>query len=436
MEPYNLVSVAGIFALVAIAYLFSKDRSHVNWQLIIWGLAFQLIVALFVFVFPFGTKVFLGINRLVVEVLNSATAGVRFLFGRLALPPGTTNESGEGSLGFILAFQGLPSVIFFASLMGVLYYLGIMPLLVRGFASVFTRFMKISGAESLCAASNIFVGVESFLTVKPHLENMTKSELCTILAAGMGTIASSMLALYVSVLRVQFPTIAGHLISASLLSAPAAVIMAKTLFPETESPKTLGVKIQAFYEKENNLFEAIINGAAAGVKLVVGIVSLLLALLGLVALIDLALGGVGNSLNSLLRVEVDWTIRGLLGYLFLPLAFVIGVPWADAQSIAAIIGERAVLTEVVAYQDLARLLEAGGLVNARSAVITVYALCGFAHVASLAIFVGGAAALAPTRIKDLSSVGLRAFLAATLGCLLTASWAGAFFNKGSILLGK
>ena len=436
MELYNLISFGGIFILMGIAWLFSSNHRTINWRVILWGIVLQLFFALFIFVIPAGAKVFLIINEIVVKILDSASAGTRFLFGRLALPPGTTNEAGEKSLGFFLAFQALPTIIFFASLVGVLYYLKVMPLLIRGFAYVFTKLMRISGAESLCASSNIFVGIESALTIRPHLNEMTRSELCTILTAGMGTIASSVLALYVFILKEQFPTIAGHLVSASILSAPAAVVMSKLIFPETDTPTTLGVRIKPHYEEEGNIIEAIINGANSGVRLMVGIVALLLAFLGLVALCNLILGFIGGYLNSWFALGINWSIEGLLGYIFYPLTLIIGVPPSDAVAIAKIIGERTVLTEVYSYQDFARLLSAGTLQHSRTLVITTYALCGFAHFASLAIFVGGIAALAPKRIKDLSQLGLRALLAATLACLMTAAVAGTFFTESSILLGK
>jgi len=436
MESYNFVSLAGIFILLGFAWLCSNNRRLLNWQLILWGIGLQFLFALFIFQVPAGARIFLFINNVVVKVLDSATAGTKFLFGRLALPPGTVNESGEPSLGFILAFQALPTVIFFAALVGALYYLKVIPWLIRGFAQVFTRLMKLSGAESLCVSSNIFVGIEASLTIRPHLNEMTRSELCTILAAGMGTIASSMMAIYVFILQSEFPTIAGHLVSASILAAPGAVVMAKILLPEDNVPTTLGMKIEPHYERDNNLIEAIINGANSGVRLLVGIVALLLAFLGLVALIDLLLGMVGGWLNGWLNWSVDFSLRGLLGYVFYPFTLIIGIPPSDAGPLARIIGERTVLTEVQSYQDLAKLLAQDVLKHPRSAVITTYALCGFAHVASLAIFVGGIAALAPKRTKDLSELGFRALLAATLGCLMTAAVAGTFFNKGSILIGS
>ncbi len=436
MELYNLVSFFGMFVLMGIAWLFSTQRKTINWSLIGFGVAFQLLFALFMFTVPGGTTVFLWINDLVVKVLDSASAGTRFLFGRLALPPGTTNEAGESSLGFFLAFQALPTIIFFSALMSILYYWNIMPRIIRGFAYVFTRFMRISGAESLAAASNIFVGIESALTIRPYLQNMTRSELCTILTAGMATVASNVLAIYVFSLQSQFPTIAGHLISASILSAPAALIMSKLVLPETETPETLGEHVQVHYEKEPSLFDAIMNGANTGVKLIVGIAALLIAILGLVALLDLVLGGLGGKINALLGLHIDWTLKGLLGYVGLPFALIMGVPPADALEIGRLIGERVVLTEVVSYQDLAVMLQQGVLQHPRSAVIATYALCGFAHVSSMAIFVGGVAALVPARSHVLGQVALRALFAATLATFMTACVAGTFYSSGMLPMGQ
>ncbi|MFZ2147069.1 MAG: nucleoside transporter C-terminal domain-containing protein [Sedimentisphaerales bacterium] len=436
MDIYNLVSFAGIFVLVGFAWILSADKKNMNWRVIFWGLALQILIALFIFIVPAGSKLFLVVNDVVVSILDSASAGAKFVFGRLALAPGQTSETGEESLGFILAFQAFPTIIFFSALIAVLYYFGIMPLVIRGFAYVFTKLMRISGAESLVTASNIFVGIESTLTVKPYLSRMTDSEICTILTAGMATVASNVLALYVFSLKAQFPTIAGHLVSASLLSAPAALVMSKVIFPEKQSPETLGINVRPFYEKEKSLFEAIINGANSGVKMIVGIVALLIAVLGLVALADLLLSAVGAKVNLLFGIEGQWSLKAIFGYIFYPFTLILGIPLSDAGTVSKIIGERLIVTEVVAYKDLAAALEHNLLQHERSAVITTYALCGFAHLASMAIFVGGISALVPDRVRNIGGVALRALLAATLACLLTACVAGTFFTKGSILLGK
>lgn len=433
---YNLVSFAGIFVLMLVAWILSSDRKVINWRVIFWGIALQLIFAIFIFVVPAGSNIFLFVNDAVVKVLDSASAGTRFLFGRLALPPGIKNDAGEESLGFILAFQALPTIIFFSSFMAVLYYIGVMPRLIKIFSRAFTKLMRISGAESLSVSSNIFVGVEANMTILPYLGSMTRSEFCTILSAGMSTTASNVLALYVFLLQGKFPTIAGHLISSSILSAIAAIVMSKIIMPETEKPGTLGMEVTPHYEKESTVMEAIIKGANEGLKMMAGIAALLLAFLGIVALMDFLIGGIGFRLNNLIGLQVDWSLKGLLGYLFYPLTLVIGVPLSDAFEISKLIGERAVLTEVKSYQDLAVLISSGGLRDPRSAVLAAYALNGFAHFASLAVFVGGTAALVPKRTKDISNIGFRALIAATLACLMTAAVAGTFFTEGSILLGK
>jgi len=430
----RLTSLFGILFLTGFAWLLSSNRKTVNWRVVYWGLGLQLIFALFVFIIPAGTKFFIFINKIVISVLDSASAGSYFVFGRLALPQGTVSASGETSLGYILAFQAFPTIIFFAALVAILYHLGIMNRIIQWFAYVFTKLMGISGAESCSAASNIFVGVESALVVKPYLNKMTRSELNTILTCGMATIASSMLAVYTFILKGEFPMIAGHLVSASIMNAPAAIVMSKLLLPEDGSPVTLGKNIRPHYDKDPNLFASIINGANSGVKLVVGIVSLLIAFLGLVELLNVIVGTVGSPVNNLFGIHIDWSLKGLLGYLFYPFTFVIGIPVQDIPSISQIIGQRLILTEVTSFQDLSLLIQSGTVHSPRSIVITTYALTGFAHVASIAIFVGGTSALVPERIRDLSSLGFKALLGATLANLLTASMAGLFYANGSILL--
>ena len=436
MTAYNLVSFAGIFVLAGVAWLFSSDRKTVNVRVLFWGIGLQLLVAFFIFVVPAGTKVFLWVNDAVTAVLATATAGTKFVFGRLALAPGTTNAAGETSLGYFLAFQGLPTIIFFAALLGALYYLRIMPFFVRLFARIFSRSMRISGAEALSVSANIFVGVESALVVRPHLKDMTRSELGTIITAGMGTIASTVLAMYVLMLQKAIPTIAGHLVSASFIAAPASIVMAKLVMPETEKPLTLGVDVKPHYEREDNLIMAIINGAGEGLKLLGGIVALLIAFIGLLALVNLGLGWAGGLVNGLLGWHVEWSVEALLGYLFYPLTLVMGVAPSDALPVAKILGDRTILTEVFSYGRLSELMAAGALKDPRSAIIASYALCGFAHVASLAIFIGGTGALVPTRVRDISRIGFRALLAATLACLMTGAVAGTFYTGSSVLFGR
>jgi CNT family concentrative nucleoside transporter len=434
MSVYNLVSFCGLFVLMFLAWLFSENRRLLNVRCIFWGVGLQLALAFLVFYAPYSTRIFLWLNGLVVKVLSSATAGQKFLFGPLATAPGETGPGGQASVGFILAIQGLPVIIFFAALMGLLYYCGIMQRIIRVFAWLFTTLMRISGAESLCAASNIFVGIESTTAVRPYLAKMTRSEFCTILTAGMATVASSTLGLYVLFLKDVFPTIAGHLISASILSAPAAIVMSKILVPEDSQPATLGHDIELQYERDSGAIESIINGAMAGVKLVVGICALLIAFLGMLAIVDLLLGWLGTATGIIDTGKVQSPLSALMGYAMAPMAIVIGIPPADAVSAGSMLGQRLIATEIPAYIALADALKDGSLTHPRSAVIVAYALCGFAHIASLAIFVGGVSALVPQRRRDLAGVAVRALLAATLACLMVGAVAGTFYHAGSFAL--
>lgn len=311
-----------------------------------------------------------------------------------------------------------------------------MTYVIKGFAWLFTRLMRVSGAESLVTASNIFAGVESNLTVKPYMEKMTRSEFCTILTAGMATLASNVLALYVITLRQQFPAIAGHLVSASILGAPAALVMSKIIFPETDTPQTLGLHIPPYFEKEKSFFEAIINASMTGVKMIVSIAALLIAILGLLALTDMILSFITSGVNSWFGTHLDLSLKTILGYIFYPFTLVLGINPSDVLVSSKIIGERSVLTELVSYKDLAAAIDAGQILHHRSAVIITYALCGFAHLASVAIFVGGTTALAPGRTRDIASVSFRALIAATLACLMIAAVAGTFATDSTTTLMK
>jgi len=252
----------------------------------------------------------------------------------------------------------------------------------------------------------------------------------------MATVASNVLALYIFTLHDVFPTIASHLISASILSAPAAIVMSKILLPESGTPVTLGLQVDPEYEKEDNIFESVINGANNGVKLIVGIAALLVAVLGLVALLNLFLGFIGVEMNSALGTSFTLSLQSLMGYIFYPFTVILGIPISDAYNASKIIGEKVILTEVVSYQDLAVAIKNQVITNPRTIVVTTYALCGFTHLASMAIFVGGISAIAPTRRREIASVGFRALIAATLACLMTACIAGMFFTGTSILLHK
>ena len=433
MDIYNLVSLIGFLVILLISWIFSEHRIKISNKTVLVGVIAQIIIAIFIFIFPFGSRTFLFFSDLFLKVLESASAGAEFLFGRLSLSPGSSNIYGEQSIGFILAFQVFPIIIFFSSLVSILYYYKILPRFIKFLSKLFTKFMSISGAESLVATSNIFVGIESALTVKPYLNSMTRSELCTILTVGMATVSSSVLGIYVLTLEDVFPTIAAHLMSASLLSAPAAVVISKILVPETSTPKTLGVNVEAHYERESNVVESIINGAENGMKLVVAIAALLIAFLGIVKLVDIIFIFLGGNVNTFLSIQFDWSLRSLLGYIFYPLTLLIGIPIEDAYKISGVIGERLVVTEVVSYQSLSHLVNDGAIQNRRSVFVASYALCGFAHFASMAIFVGGISALAPDKKSEIAKLGIKSLFAATLTCLLTACVAGIFYNSKNIL---
>ncbi|MDH7598686.1 MAG: nucleoside transporter C-terminal domain-containing protein [Sedimentisphaerales bacterium] len=432
MTIYNLVSLAGIFILAAICWALSTNHRLINWRVVVGGIGIQLLVGLLVFRAGIGVRAFYILNDGLIAILERASEGTRFVFGPLAVPSGQA-----GSLGFILAFQGLPTIIFFSALIAILYHIGLMQLLIRSFAYCFHRLLRVSGAESLVAASNIFVGVESVLTVRPYLAEMTRSELCTVLTAGMATVASNVLAIYVITLKGQFPAIAGHIVSASILSAPAAIVASKLIWPEDGRPRTMGIQAEPFVPEQQGLFESIINGANAGVRMVVGIVALLIAVLGLVSVIDLGLTRLGHLIGLRSAGGGALSLKGLCACLFYPLTIIVGVPLSDAWQIARIIGQRLIVTEVPAYQELATVL-ANGLLHypQRSAVIATYALCGFAHLASIAIFAGGISAIAPNRTADVARVSLRALVAAAIACMMTAAVAGAFFTGDSILFGR
>jgi len=371
-------------------------------------------------------RILLWLNNVVVVLLNASKSGSVFLFGPLATAPGE-----QGSVGFILIFQVLPVVIFFAAVTSMLYHLRVLQIFVRLFAKLFHRTMKISGAESLSSSANIFLGIESALVVRPYLEKMTRSELFLILTTGMATVASSTLGVYVAFLTGVFPEIAGHLISASVLAIPASVVVAKLLLPETETPETLAaVPPEDESSRSGNLISAIIQGAMDGLKLAAGISALLIAILGVVALIDKIL----SAGSSWLGMSEPLSFVRILSWLSYPFAFLLGLQTSDVPAAARLLGERVILTEVVSYNHLAQLISTGQVTDPRTVVILTYALCGFAHVAAVAIFVGGTAVLAPSRRDDLASLGLRALLAATLATLMTGCVAGIFSSGQEMLL--
>ena len=432
MSALNLVSLLGLLVLGLLAWAAGGFRA-VPWRTVFGSALLMLSLGALVFLLEPTRHLLVWINDAVVAVLGSSRAGAEFLFGPLALNPGETTGAGEPSLGFILATQVLPAVIFFAALMAAFYHLGLIQPVVRLFAALFRNTLRLSGAEALAGSSNIFFGVESATTVRPYLAGMTRSELLTLLTCAMSTVASTTLALYVFSLQGSFPQIAGHLISASLLSIPAAVLVSKLMLPETARPETLGTLPPiAESERHGNTMAALAAGSWDGLKLAAGIAALLIAVLGVLGIADLIIGKVTSPLAGALGGPLS--LDRVLGWIFTPLAWLLGVEAADLPQAGQLLGKRILMTEVVAYRDLG-VMGAAGSLSPRTLVVMSYALCGFAHVPSVGIFVGGIAALAPTRRNDLAALGLRALVGATLATLMTGALAGLLYHGQRGFLG-
>ena len=429
MDARQIIAVFGVTVFAFLAWLVSRDIKRINVRLVFWVFAFQFLFALFVFRTGTGRNLFDGINSVVIATVDAALEGPKFVFGSLADPV----VSEKNGVGFLLFFQGLATILVISALLAILYHVGIMSRMLKFFSAVFSTLTRISGAESLAATANVFVGNESLLAIRPCLATLTRSELCVVLSCCMATIAANVIGLYVGALRAVFPSIAGHLVSASILSVPAAVLLAKLAVPETEEPETLGVHVDPHVDRENSLVEAVLAGGETGFKMIVGITSMLIAVVGLLAIANVFLGWCGNQVNPLLGLSGNWSIEGTLAYVFYPFVWLMGVPAADVPVVANLLGLRMIATEVPAYFTLSQLL-ASNSIEPRSAVIAAYALCGFAHIPSLAIYVGGATALVPNRKTDIAAVAWKALFVATLACLMTGAMAGIFCDNNSILL--
>jgi len=409
----KIISFLGMFVLLGIAWLFSSNKKSINLKTVLMGTLLQIVFAVLVLKSPPGRAFFLFMNNVIVKLLSFADAGAEFLFGNLV-----TNRQ---SFGYIFAFQVLPTIIFFSSLMAVLYYLGIMQLIVVLFAKIMTKFMGTSGAESLSCSANIFVGqTEAPLVVRPYVGDMTMSELLAVMTGGMATIAGGVMAAYVGMLKDYFPEIAGHLLSASVMSAPAALVMSKIILPETEEPKTKGV-VKIHYEKTDaNIIDAAANGATLGCQLALNVGACLIAFMGLLTLINAILGFLGGFIGL-----QDLSLQKIFGFVFSPLAWIMGVPWKDCYVIGDLMGQKTAINEFVAYFNFAVYLRDNpGVLDKRSIVIATYALCGFSNFLSIAIQIGGIGGIAPHRRHDLAKLGLRSVLAGSLACFMTATIAG------------
>lgn len=412
-----LFGLFGLACLIAIAWLFSEAKRSVDWRLVGTGVALQIVFAIFVLMTPWGASIFGALSEGFVKLLGFTSQGSQLIFGDLAK---------SETLGFIFAFQVLPTIIFFAAFMGVLYHLGIMQAIVKGMAWVITKAMRVSGAETLSVCANAFIGqTEAPLVVKPYVSSMTRSELLTLMVGGMATIAGGVLGAYVLMLGGDDPAqqaeFAKHLLTASIMAAPATLVIAKILCPEAGEPVTLG-KVEVEVEKTTaNVIDAAASGASEGLKLALNVGAMLLAFTALIALINAPIGWLAeiSGLSAALGKPVDLSV--LLGYVLAPIAWVVGVPWEDANAVGGLIGTKVVLNEFFAYNQLSGIKDSLG---ENSIIIATYALCGFANFSSIAIQIGGIGSLAPERRGDLARFGLKAVLGGSLATLMTATIAG------------
>ncbi|GAB4252958.1 MULTISPECIES: NupC/NupG family nucleoside CNT transporter [Deferrisoma] len=409
----RLHSLAGLLALCLLAWAFGENRRAVRWRTVAAGLALQLAIALVLLKLPPAKGVFLGLNR-ALEALQEATrAGTSFVFGYLGGGELPFEASNPGAT-FVLAFQALPLVLVMSALSAVLFHWRVVPWAVKGFSRILERTLGIGGAVGLSAAANVFVGmVEAPLLVRPYLERLGRGELFMVMTAGMATIAGTVLALYAAILGPVIPDSVGHILTASLISAPAAVVVAHLMVPETGEPTGGGLVPPDEYA---STMDAVTKGTAAGVGLLLHIVAMLVVLVALVSLVNQALG----LLPPVAGAPV--TLERILGYLMAPVLWVIGVPWSEAVTAGSLMGTKTVLNEFLAYLRLAGLPE--GALSPRSRLIVTYALCGFANFGSLGILIGGMEAMAPSRRDEIVALGLRSIVSGTLATLMTGAVVG------------
>lgn len=430
-----LRGLLGITFILGVALLVSNNRSRINWRTIGAGLLLQIILAVFLlrgdemgaFFAPLGwPKAFFSwISSFFVLILQFTSEGAQFVFGRLGQGPPAPD-----SLGVFFAFQVLPTIIFFSALMSILYFLGVMQRIVKGMAVLVSRFLGTSGAESLSVTANIFVGqTEAPLVIRPFLERMTYSELMAVMTGGMATIAGGVMAAYIAMLGTAFAEAQGielaaaqllfaeQLLGASVMAAPAALILAKIMIPETAEPDTKG-RVQVDIDTgARNVIDAAAAGAADGLKLALNVGAMLIAFIALIAMINYFIDWAAGLFGY------DLTLQQILGWILAPVAWIIGVPWADAINFGSLLGIKVVLNEFVAYLSLADQIGEGALLPKTITMLT-FALCGFANFSSIAIQIGGIGPLAPSRTSELAQLGLRAVLAGTLANMMTATIAG------------
>ena len=403
MEQYT--GILGIIVLLSISFLLSNNRSLVDKNIIFWGLGLQFSFAFIILKTSFGEKLFFYFNIFIVKLISFADAGSDFLFTSF-IP-----EVGYDQALLNFAFRALPVIIFFSSLIAVTYHLGIIQFVIKNISLLMEKTMKTSGAETLSISANIFVGqTEAPILIRPYISLMTKSELMAVMVGGFATVAGSVMALYVTWLN-NIPDIAGHLLAASVMSAPAALMVAKIIYPETKSLKTINSNKINLKSNDNNIVDAVGRGAAEGLKLAANVAAMLIAFISMVAMINFVLGLLGTSMQE------------ILGLLFKPLAWTMGIPWKDAEIVGTLMGEKIVLTELIAFRDLSDYVTKN-ILSERSIIITSYALCGFANFGSIGIQLGGIGSMAPERKKDLSRIVFKAMLGGAIASWLTASIVG------------
>jgi len=428
----RLIGVLGIAVMIGLVVLMSADRKRINWRLVATGLTLQLVFGLIVLKTEIGRAFFQTLGRAITALLGFQEQGARFVFGNLVqsnVPVGTPAAGGalDGTLGMVantgafFAFNVLPTIIFFSALMSVLYYLGIMQWVVKGLAWGMQKTLRTSGAETLSASGNIFLGqTEAPLLIKPFIGTMTRSELCTVMVGGFATVAGGVLAAYVGMLSGVLPGIASHLLAASVMNAPAGLYLSKILVPETGTPVTAGsLDMQSAATAESSVVEAAANGAGQGVQLAINVGAMLMAFIALVAMLNAGLGWVGDSVGM-----ANLSLQSILGFILKPLAWVMGVPWQDTSYVGGLIGLKTSLNEFVAYAQFAGDLGSGQVLEPRSAIILTYALLGFANFSSIGIQIGGIGGLAPERRPEIAKLGLKAMIAGNLAAFISATLAG------------
>lgn len=409
----RFTGILGMLTMLGLAYLFSTDRRAIKVKIVAWGLGLQILLAFLVIRWTGGQMLFLRAGNAVTRVLSYAFVGSGFVFGEL----GKQNSS----IGFIFAFQVLPTIIFIAALFALLYYLGIMQAVIRAAAWAMQRFMGASGAESLNVGASIFMGqTEAPLTIRPFIPDLTQSELMTIMTSGMAHVSGGIMAAYIA-----FGVEARHLLTAVIMTAPGTLLISKMLVPETEQPKTMGVVNMEHVERDTNFIGALARGTSEGLGMAINVGAMLIAFLAVIALTNGIMGGIHNWLGGHGLHWFPSSLEQIFGWAFAPVAWVIGVPWRDCVQIGNLLGTRMVLNELVAFSFLGPMK---GTLDPRSFTIATFALCGFANFSSIGMQIGGIGALAPNQKSQLAKFGIRAMLAGTMANLMSASIVGIFLR--------